>query len=456
MDIPRPKEGDVDIGSGTFIACWVLTAVVGLALTFRYAVKAWIRWALPQVTAPGRIWGVEDLFFLSAYVFDIVHMTMIQLSASWGLGRHYYYLTPVERFHTMKWDFMSQPIAVASAMISRTGMMWFLLTCFAASDRRLRLSIIVCAIIQIVANMVTIVQIIVQCGPNPYAPADRVKYFKYMWTPLPADGSVVCQSPSVQTTVGFVQGGFNTVIDFYLGVLAAVELWQFFLRTLHRDPNLSFWSQFRKINGTVRSRRIWQTITLSGPLLLSGAASIVKTYKLKSLGDRLDFTYNIVSFILWVKIENYSILLASCAPVARLFLRTVVDHRGRVTGYWSRSRSHTNEHTDRSNETELKRRHKERWMDSATTTNWVDEEGQTHTHGIHPHLHGDGDGLGERSESRISHASPGDTQTQVDNGCVTVKTDIVVQVDDGRSVSSGGARLLPEGGGGGCDERKGE
>lgn len=116
-----------------------------------------------------------------------------------------------------------------------------------------------------------------------------------MWTPLPADGSVKCQSPSVQTTVGFVQGGmchlvlshrdgnslkpgFNTVIDFFLGVLAAVELWQFFLRTLHRDPNLSFWSQFRKINSTVRSRRIWQTLTLSGPLLLSGAASIVKTY----------------------------------------------------------------------------------------------------------------------------------------------------------------------------------
>lgn len=102
---------------------------------------------------------------------------------------------------------MSQPIAVASAMVSRTGMMWFLLTCFAASDRKIRMSIIVCAFVQIVANMVTIVQIIVQCGPSPYQPANRVQYFKYMWTPLPADGSVKCQSPSVQTTVGFVQGG---------------------------------------------------------------------------------------------------------------------------------------------------------------------------------------------------------------------------------------------------------
>ena len=75
-----------------------------------------------------------------------------------------------------------------------------------------------------------------------------------------------------------IPAGFNTVIDFFLAVLAAVELWQFFLRTLHRNPHTSFWSQFCKISGTVRSRRIWQTITLSGPLLLSGCASIVKTY----------------------------------------------------------------------------------------------------------------------------------------------------------------------------------
>jgi hypothetical protein len=39
----------------------------------------------------------------------------------------------------------------------------------------------------------------------------------------------------------------------------------------------------------------------------------------------------------------------------------------------------------------------------------------------------------------------------LDDGCVTVKTDIVVQVDDGRSTSSGGARLLPDGGEGQSD-----
>lgn len=72
--------------------------------------------------------------------------------------------------------------------------------------------------------------------------------------------------------------GFNTSIDFFLGVISAFELWQFFIQTLHRNPNVSVWTQFKRLNRSVRSRRIWQTISLSVPLFLSGAASIVKTY----------------------------------------------------------------------------------------------------------------------------------------------------------------------------------
>lgn len=127
------------------------------------------------------------------------------------------------------------------------------------------------------------------------------------------------------------------------------------------------------------------------------------------------------------RIENYSILLASCAPVARLFLRAVVDHRrgGRPAGYWSRSRS-------RSNEIELKRRAQDYWLDSATMTNPHDEENVPVPWDAN-----------QRSESRVSKAPQPE---HIDDECVTVKTDIVVLVDDGQSTSSGGAQLLPEGG----------
>lgn len=226
-------------------------------------------------------------------------------------------------------------LAVAAAMISRTGMMWFLLSCFAHSNRRLRISIIICMIIQIAVNSITIVQIVVQCGPNPYQAvsvssfyvsflldidissnyfigwpnsvfplhvgSSSLRWIGCMSITDGADNYRICTRRLVRNLhrkfffSDFLLLGFNTVIDLYLGGLAAFELWQFFIQTLERNPGVPVWKQFNKINGSVRSRRIWQTLTLSGyeghflflnceadrcsrPLFLSGAASVVKTY----------------------------------------------------------------------------------------------------------------------------------------------------------------------------------
>src|SRR5690348_7946846 len=53
-------------------------------------------------------------------------------------------------------------------MISRTGMMWFLYQCFGINNTKAKRTLIACAIIQIVVNSFTILQIVLQCGPNPY------------------------------------------------------------------------------------------------------------------------------------------------------------------------------------------------------------------------------------------------------------------------------------------------
>lgn len=81
-------------------------------------------------------------------------------------------------------------------------------------------------------------------------------------------------------------------------------------------------------------------------------------------------------------------------------------------------------------------------MDSATATataQWQDEE----------NLHASWEIRPERSLNRGSKGygyGQGSEMESIDDGGVTVKTDIVVQVDDGRSTSSGDARLLPGGG----------
>jgi hypothetical protein len=120
-----------------------------------------------------------------------------------------------------------------------------------------------------------------------------------MWDNLPADSSVVCQSPQVQTTIGFVQGGmtssyilryfctptnrlpgFNTTIDFFLTALSAVQLWRYTIMATDSAPSqhTPLFSRIRRMSRQALLRRLWQTVSLSGPLLLSGIASIVKTY----------------------------------------------------------------------------------------------------------------------------------------------------------------------------------
>ncbi|KAH0837426.1 hypothetical protein FOPE_05040 [Fonsecaea pedrosoi] len=343
MEVPRPDGPDVnrgmylspntpglrgktDILSGTsiFVGCWVLTGFVFFVLLFRYAVKSWISWLLPNVSKPQRVWGLEDFFFA--------------LGWQRGLGRHFFYLTPIQKNQAMKWDFVSQPLAVAASMWSRTGVILFLYTCFAQNRRSLRVIVIICFVVQIVANLFTILQIFLQCGPNPYRLVDRASYFHYMWDPLPEDGSVVCQAPSVQATVGYVQGAFNCIIDFTLTYLAGFELWQFMFRGAQSSRENSFLARFKRLDRGIRTQRLWQTLLICGPLLLSGVASIVKTYLLSALGSRLDFTWNIVPFILWVKIENYCIPIATTAPILRLFIRTFIDQRGTDQDY-SLSRS---------------------------------------------------------------------------------------------------------------------
>lgn len=99
-------------------------------------------------------------------------------------------------------------------------------------------------------------------------------------------------------------------------------------RGSHSNSGSRLRDRFQNLDTQVRNRRLWQTLLLVGPLVLSGVASIIKTYLLSALGSRLDFTWNIVTFLLWVKIENSCIPIAATAPVLRLFIRTALQYKG--------------------------------------------------------------------------------------------------------------------------------
>lgn len=170
--------------------------------------------------------------------------------------------------------------------------MCFLYVCFAKSRRRVAITLQVTIALHTVVNLVTVLQAVMQCGPNPYRPANRAAYFRYMWDPLPEDGSVICQSPTIQAYIGYWQGGnmrnvdgeflltsllaFNTALDFMLVGLAALEIWQFLFRAQARHLT-SIIARFKGLEPHVRRQRISQTVLVCLPLTLSGIACIVKS-----------------------------------------------------------------------------------------------------------------------------------------------------------------------------------
>ncbi|KKA25701.1 hypothetical protein T310_0257 [Rasamsonia emersonii CBS 393.64] len=373
MDIPQPDEGDVNIGTDTFRACWALTGVVGLVLIFRLGMKAWVRWSLPQVSAPERVWGLEDFIFLFAYSVDIAHMTLIELSYHWGLGRHFYYLSPEERVQALRYDYASQPAGMSN-------------------------------------------QIVVQCGPYPYRPvianqvlrlggfslthplqADRTKYFHYMWDPLPADGSVRCQSPSVQTTVGFVQG--------VLYPNASTEPRGVCLDAVSQDQ------QQRAVPSDMADDNPGRALGSVGSCL-----------------DRKDLSSEVSGRqIRFYLIENYSILIATCAPVIRLFMRAFVHQRreGRYPGYpWSRS------HSSNTQGHEMKRRQSSATsgMEQKVPSDALLTSLSGGSHG-HKNEH-KGSNWGQCSSCSNVPPPPPPALPPTGSGHVTVQTDIVVEVGE--------------------------
>ncbi|RAH75113.1 uncharacterized protein BO66DRAFT_467712 [Aspergillus aculeatinus CBS 121060] len=302
-------------------ASWALSTIAGLTLVARYSIKSWIRWAIPKVSSPERLWGIEDLFYLLSFSFDFTQMVFFDA----GLGRPASTLAQPQISDTLKYAYIGQLFEVIAVMLARIGIMYFLLRCFHGADMRLRVAIMICIGVQIIVNLATDLQVLLM--------------------PTDLRNSTTC---GVRTRLM----GLNTAIDFFLAILAGVQLWRFPLA--RKDRSQSFLSRFKKLPREARNRRLRQTAAISGPLLLSGIASLVKTtvssvglprsqaklvanqsvvQLLHTMNSVDDMAHSIVLFILLAKVENACLLVAPCAPVFRLLFSLVSKTGARNLGY---------------------------------------------------------------------------------------------------------------------------
>ncbi|TVY88724.1 hypothetical protein LAWI1_G005141 [Lachnellula willkommii] len=276
MDIPKPDGPDHSIALGMLVSCWILYGAATITILLRVIAKLSIKQQL----------GVDDALMTLALLLGIANFSLDTAAVQYGLGRHFFYLTPFERVHSMKYEFLGQPVGILSPMFGRLSFMIYLLNIIVTSKPK-KWFIYSLAAQHIIINVVTIILILAQCP-----------HFATLWDPIGTPGR--CWNPSVQADFGYFQGATNTLTDIVLTVMPISIIW-----------NLQLAKKLK--------------IALSVLLGLSSfamIASIIRTMLTARIADRDDFTYNVIVFIIWCTVENCTVIITSSIPTLRpLFVR---------------------------------------------------------------------------------------------------------------------------------------
>lgn len=112
------------------------------------------------------------------------------------MGDHIWNLSPAGQVQAMKYITIQEGLSVGTPMFGRISFAVFLLMLLGPTAWIKRCILWSIVGVQVVINVVTIVQIYAQCGSHPSA----------LWDPRVA-AVAHCQSPEVETIIGYVQSG---------------------------------------------------------------------------------------------------------------------------------------------------------------------------------------------------------------------------------------------------------
>ncbi|TVY56509.1 hypothetical protein LSUE1_G008985, partial [Lachnellula suecica] len=276
MDIPKPDGPDTSITPRMLISCWTMYGAATLIIVLRIIAKLKINLKV----------GLDDILLTLALLLGIANFAFDNAAVRYGLGRHFFYLTPFERVNSMKWEFVGEPVGILSPMFGRLSFMAYLLP-FTGTSKPRKHFLYFLAAQHAVVNLLTIVLILVQC-----------KHLATLWDPMGVPGK--CWNPQVQADYGYFQGATNSLTDIVLTIFPAMIIWNLQLAK-HLKIGLSI------------------VLGLSSFAMI---ASIIRTKLTAQIADRSDFTWNTVDFIIWCTVENCTVMITSSVPTLRsLFVR---------------------------------------------------------------------------------------------------------------------------------------
>ncbi|CZR65028.1 related to integral membrane protein PTH11 [Phialocephala subalpina] len=297
MSVPKPNGPDIDIGPQMLATGWTLYGLAGVVVGMRIFTQVKI----------SRQFGLGDIVMLLALMFGFLHILFITISHHFGWGRHFFYLDDYKKVTSMEMEFISEPFGILCSALGRVSFIILMFRLFGTTKyRRWFLHFMIAQ--SLVVNLVTCITIFVQCGD-----------VRSLWDPVGVPSK--CWVPAAQADIGFFQGACNSMTDLILTVL----------------PSSIFWTLQMKL------RIKLGLVALLGLSIFAFVASIIKTVKLQSLGERSDYTFNTVSFMNWVVIENTFVMIGSSIPLMRPLFKKAKDsamsHYGQSSSYELGSRA---------------------------------------------------------------------------------------------------------------------
>ncbi|KAM3075338.1 hypothetical protein ACMFMF_006013 [Clarireedia jacksonii] len=278
--------GDISLAPRILLICWPLYGVSALVLILRLLAK--LKAHLP--------FALEDLLIGFAMLFGICHISLNTWGITFGLGRHYWYLTDFQRQQAMRAEFISQPFGIISSTFGRISFAVYLLP-LVAHCRHRRWFLYLLILQNAVVNMFTIILILSQCSN-----------IQFNWDREAHAGE--CRNSSIQRDMGLFQGASSSFTDLSLTIIPVTMI-----SSLHIEKCVKIGLSF-----------------LLGVSSFALVASIIRTCL--TVDGNGDETYRSTDFVTWCAVENCTVIITSSIPLLRpLFRRTTKPYQEVKQGF---------------------------------------------------------------------------------------------------------------------------
>ncbi|KAI1173156.1 hypothetical protein F4777DRAFT_581278 [Nemania sp. FL0916] len=252
------------------VVSWVLTSIVIVLVTARIVGR----------TLVTRQTGWDDFFIILGALSALTCSALVTVGVSYGLGRHQADIKdPNDLSEAIKYTIIAPALSIISSTSSKISILIFLVRLMGMSAKNWHLWLLWGLCLALIAlNVLAIVLVVGYCNPP-----------QKQWQPwLPG----TCFQPEFQRWVGFIQSGYNALMDIIVAVFPALFI--------------------TKLN-IQRRMKVGLSLLMGGSVFAAGA-TIVKIYLLKDLDKHSDITWYWAPISLWYTAEMDVIIIAGTIP----------------------------------------------------------------------------------------------------------------------------------------------